>query len=207
MRYSSPVDGRGPQVADPAAQPGRVEGVQAGVDLGDLRARRRWRPCPPRSARRCRPRCGRPGRGRSGRCASTDTSAIAAWSMARASSSAASRSARTSGTSPETHEDLLDVVGRARRGRRAARRRSRAGTSWSAVSARPATASRTASVGRRVDDERPRAGGRHGGVEHVVDHGAAADPVEDLGRGRLHARAEAGREHDGDGAAHGRRRT
>ena len=37
-------------------------------------------------------------------------------------------------------------------------------------------------------------------VEHVVDHRPAADRVEDLGHPGLHARAEAGREDDGDRA-------
>jgi len=62
--------------------------------------------------------------------------------------------------------------------------------------------------GRREDDDgsvsgRPveRAGP---GVEHVREHRPAAERMQDLGHARLHARAETGRQHDGDRAGWGR---
>ena len=63
---------------------------------------------------------------------------------------------------------------------------------------------------RRVDDDRRSApvapvGRARPGVEHVGEHRPAAQRVEDLGQRRAHPRAEAGRQHDGDGAARRRR--
>ena len=56
--------------------------------------------------------------------------------------------------------------------------------------------------GRRVDDDRRRAGGAVGGgrprVEDVGEHRPAAHRVQDLGERGPHARPEPGRHHDGD---------
>ena len=106
---------------------------------------------------------------------------------------------------------------RRRRGRAPPRRRRRApssaarsaspvprGSSWSAVSAHRGDGLADRLGRGRVDDQRARARGRDRRIEHVVDHRPAAERVEHLGRGRLHARAEAGREDDRDRAAHGR---
>ena len=138
-----------------------------------------------------------------GSIASTETSAIAAWSMARASSSDGEQVRAHERHVTREDEDLRDLVvqhveGGAQRVAGAARDvlERRVGALRDGV---PDGLGR-----RRVDDERPRARRRRGGIEHVVDHRAAADPVEHLGRGRAHARAEAGGEHDGDGPAHGR---
>ena len=57
---------------------------------------------------------------------------------------------------------------------------------------------------RRVDHQRARARRRLGGIEDVVDQGTSTDPVEHLGRGRLHPGAETGGEHDRDRTTRGR---
>ena len=60
---------------------------------------------------------------------------------------------------------------------------------------------------RRVDDQRPAMARVLRRVQHVGQHGAAAQLVEDLGLARLHARPETGGEHHRQGAlrrlAHG----
>ena len=117
VRYSSPVAGDGfrspirrrSQAASSAYRPALISVSWRSSSLASLSST--IRSTVPPSLRTTRPRP-------VGSSASTATSEIAAWSMARASSRAASRSARTSGTSPETHEDLLRLI-RQRRERRA----------------------------------------------------------------------------------------
>ena len=156
VTYSSPLTGEGSQVADPAPEPRRLDRVQAGVDLADRRAPRpvaslssTIRSTVPPSLRTTRP-------SPVGSIASTLTSATAAWSMPRASSSAVRQLGPHQGHVPVEHEHLVDVVVERPRAPRAARRRCRAGRPGGRRRRAVATASRTASVAGRVDHQRPR---------------------------------------------------
>ena len=151
--------GRRLQVADPAPEPGGVEGVQAGVDLGDLALLvgrvlvlddPLHRPAlvahDPAEARRVDARPRRPAPSRRG--------------PARGPRAARERrSAFTSGTSPDRTRTSSTSSGSAASAARTASPVPR-GSSWRAASARPATASRTSLGRRRVDDDRARAGRR-----------------------------------------------
>ena len=102
---------------------------------------------------------------------------------------------------PGDHEDLLGLAGQ--RGKRRAEGVTRASGLVLERGVRPVPDGVADGLGgRRVHDDRAAPGGLLGGIEHEVDHRAAAQLVEDLGRARLHPRAETGREDDGDGPAH-----
>ena len=133
-----------------------------------------------------------------GSMASTETRAMAAWSSPRSSSSVESSPGLHQRARRPTRPGSPPPRRAAPRGRPGARRRSRAARPGAPRRPRSATASRTASVAGRVDDDGPAAGRGGRRVEHVVDHRAPAHRVEDLGHRRLHARAEAGREDDRD---------
>ena len=101
---------------------------------------------------------------------------------------------------PGDHEDLLRLVGqRGERGAEGVARAARLVLERGVGPVRDGVADGLG--GGRVHDDRAGAGGLLGGIEHVLDHRAAAQAVEDLGRARLHPRAEAGREDDGNGPA------
>ena len=144
VRYSSPVVALGSRspirrrshAASSAYRPALISVIWRSSSVASLSST--IRSTVPPSVRTTRPRP-------VGSSASTATSAIAAWSSARASSSAASSSAFTSGTSPDRMRTSSVSSGRAASAARTASPVPR-GSSWSAVSARPATASRTAPV-------------------------------------------------------------
>ena len=198
VRYSSPVVGDGRRspirrrshAASIAYRPALISEIWRSSSVASLSST--IRSTVPPSLRTTRPRP-------VGSIASTETRAIAAWSSA-----AQPRAARTggrpatSGTSPDRTRISSTPSGSAGEGGARARRRCRA--------ARPGAPRRRAPRRRRGPPRWPasrRRAGRvpvapDGGVEHVLDHRPAADRVEDLGRRRLHPRAEAGREDDRD---------
>ena len=142
------------QVADPAAEPVGVEGVQPGVDLADLALVLGRRPSPRRSARPSPPslRTTRPSP--AGSIASTDDERDRGVVDRRAP-----RAARPGGP-PRPAARRRDRTrisstssGRASRAARSASPVPR-GTSWSAVSARPGDGVPDGLGRRRVDDER-----------------------------------------------------
>ena len=206
VRYSSPVvalGSRSPirrrsQAASRAYSPALISVIWRSSSVASLSST--IRSTVPPSVRTTRPRP-------VGSSASTATSAIAAWSSARASSSAESRSALHERDVARQDEDLLGLRRAAPRARRGRRRRSRV--------ARPGAPCRRAPR-RRRGRARSRASRRRSGGMPVAPSAASStyssigrphSGVEDLRDARLHARAETGREHDGDGPARWRGRT
>ena len=95
--------GEGVRRAIAAAQPGRVEGVEAGVDLADCKLVRRARPSPPRCGRPARRRrCGPRGPGGPAPRPRRRRGRPPRRHRRRRSRSPAMRSASTRGTSPES---------------------------------------------------------------------------------------------------------
>ena len=188
---------RRPEIADPASQPRRVDRVQARVDLGDLALlvgrvlvlddpldRPAVVAHDPAEAGRDRSRPRRRGRSPRGR-------------------GRAAPAARTAGRpGPAGRRPTRPGSPRRRRGARRepppARRRCRG--------ARPGASRRRAARRRRGPPRWPGSTTTTGrvpvaprrGIEHVLDHRPPAHRVQHLGRRRLHARAEAGREDDRD---------
>ncbi len=144
VRYSSPEAGEGRRSpirrrshgASIAYRPALISAIWRSSSVASLSST--IRSTVPPSLRTTRPRP-------VGSTASTDTSAIAAWSSARASSSADRSAGWTSGTSPESTRTSSTPSGRTASAARTASPVPR-GSAWRAVAARPATASRTASV-------------------------------------------------------------
>ncbi|OGO57471.1 MAG: hypothetical protein A2V85_07575 [Chloroflexi bacterium RBG_16_72_14] len=144
MRYTSPVPGedcrspirRRSQAASSAYRPALISVIWRSSSVASRSST--MRSTVPPSLRTTRP-------SPVGSMASTATSDSAAWSRVRASSRAVSSSARTSGTSPDRTRTSSTSAGRLARAARSASPVPR-GSSWSAVSAVSATASRTAAV-------------------------------------------------------------
>ena len=194
-------DGRRAQVADPAAEPRRVDGVQAGVDLADLELLLGGVLLlhdPLHGAALVPHHAPEPGRVDGGDGDQRDGGMVHGPRLEQRRQELRIHQRHVAGED----QHVLDVV--VERGQGGPQGITRAAGNILDGGVRDRGDGVADPLrGRRPDDQRPGPGGLDRRVQDVLDHRTAAERVQDLGQGGLHPRAEARREHDRDRAPPG----